>query len=129
MAEQHRATDLQWIRIKARTSDNVAYSTILELLHRIEVLEAAELRGEVNEAELQQARDQELDACCDWLRTTFGYGVDLDLKLRAARRPKPSSLKEQALADFDWLVGRTLGRPETDERSERIRRALEQLND
>ena len=41
MAEQHRATDLQWDRIKARTSDNVAYSTILELLHRIEALEAA----------------------------------------------------------------------------------------
>jgi hypothetical protein len=48
-------------------------------------------------------------------------------EIRAARRPKPPSLKEQALADFDWLVGRTLGRPEFDERSERIRRALEQL--
>ena len=41
MAEQHRATDLQWDRIKARTSDKAAYSTILELLHRIEALEAA----------------------------------------------------------------------------------------
>ena len=41
MAEQHRATDLQWDRIKARTSDNVAYSTILELRDRIEALEAA----------------------------------------------------------------------------------------
>jgi hypothetical protein len=49
--------------------------------------------------------------------------------LRAARRPKPPSLKEQALADFDWLVGRTLGRPEFDERSERIRRALESINE
>jgi hypothetical protein len=44
----------------------------------------------------------------------------------ALAQPEPPSLKEQALADFDdWLVGRTLGRPEADERSERIRRALE----
>jgi len=41
MTDQHRATDLQWIAIKARASDNVAYSTILELLHRIEALEVA----------------------------------------------------------------------------------------
>ena len=41
MAEQHRATDLQWVCIRARASDNVAYSTILELRDRIEALEAA----------------------------------------------------------------------------------------
>ena len=41
MADQHRATDLQWVCIRARASDNVAYSTILELRDRIEALEAA----------------------------------------------------------------------------------------
>ena len=41
MTDQHRATDLQWIAIKVWASDNVAYSTILELLHRIEALEVA----------------------------------------------------------------------------------------
>ena len=41
MTEQHRATDLQWVCIEARASGNVAYSTILELLHRIEALEVA----------------------------------------------------------------------------------------
>ena len=44
MAEQHRATNLQWACIKARTcgeADVVAYSTIHELLCRIEALEAA----------------------------------------------------------------------------------------
>jgi len=56
-------------------------------------------RGEVNEAKLQQARDQELEACCEWLGTqwlgarTEGFPDEL----RAARRPKPPSLKEQAL--------------------------------
>ena len=45
MTEQHRATNLQWACIKARTcgeSDVVAYSTIHELLCRIEALEAAQ---------------------------------------------------------------------------------------
>ena len=78
----------------------------------------------------QWGADQELEACCEWLasRDLRTQSVAPCL-LRAARRPKPPSLKKQALADFDWLVGRTLGRPEFDERSERIRRALEQLDD
>jgi hypothetical protein len=73
--------------------------------------------------------DQELEACValvnDWAQR-LGY-PHYGAELRAARRPKPPSLKEQALADFDWMVGRTLRRPEFDERSERIRRALEAL--
>ena len=40
--------------------------------------------------------DQELEACCDWLA-----GRWLNADLRAARRPKPPSLKEQALALLD----------------------------
>ena len=39
--------------------------------------------------------DQELKACCEWLDVTT---VDLSTGLRAARRPKPPSLKVQALA-------------------------------
>jgi hypothetical protein len=85
-------------------------------------------RGEVNEAQLQKARDEELEACCEWLVRDW-TDVETADKLRAARRPKPPSDKEQALADFNWLVGRTLGRPEFDERSNRIRRALEALPD
>jgi hypothetical protein len=54
-------------------------------------------RDKVDEAKLQKARDEELEACCEWLCTEYRYGVDLALKLRAARRPKPPSLKEQAL--------------------------------
>jgi len=54
-------------------------------------------RGEVNEAKLQQARDQELEACCalmdDW-------GLDGN-DLMECRRPKPPSLKEQALIALD----------------------------
>jgi len=38
--------------------------------------------------------DCELDACCGWLST---YGHTYEVGLRAARRPQPPSLKEQAL--------------------------------
>lgn len=39
MAEQHRATDKQWALVRCMTH-HTEYSTILELLHRIEALEA-----------------------------------------------------------------------------------------
>ena len=45
-------------------------------------------------AELQKARDEELDACCEWLEDHVSNLI-IDM-LRAARRPKPPSLKEQA---------------------------------
>ena len=43
--------------------------------------------------------DQELQSCCEWLteQTCFHPESDLIKDLRAARRPKPPSLKEQAL--------------------------------
>ena len=62
--------------------------------------------------------DQELEACCEWLRESLATPSLVECFL-ANRRPKPSSLKEQALAwcndyiDPDGI----------------IRRALEQLDD
>jgi hypothetical protein len=44
----------------------------------------------------QQIADQELEACCEWLKADGYPGTVIDL--RAARRPKPPSLREQALA-------------------------------
>ena len=41
--------------------------------------------------------DQELEACCEWINRECGNGWGHGTKLRAARRPKPPSLKEQAL--------------------------------
>jgi hypothetical protein len=43
----------------------------------------------------QWGADQELEACCELTRDNDGY--DAALALRAARRPKSPSLKEQAL--------------------------------
>ena len=39
--QQHRATADEWASVKACANDVVTYSCILELLHRIEALEAA----------------------------------------------------------------------------------------
>ena len=44
----------------------------------------------------QWGADQELEACCEWLQHDYpNIGANA---LRTARRPKPPSLKEQALA-------------------------------
>ena len=53
----------------------------------------------------QAGADQELEACCEWVSKYLPYLGDFPMpedKLRAARRPKPPSLKEQALR---WLAG------------------------
>jgi len=47
----------------------------------------------------QWGADQELEACCEWLDREGWSGESR--QLRAARRPKPPSLKEQALAILD----------------------------
>jgi hypothetical protein len=66
--------------------------------------------------------DQELEACCEWIHNWYGNGSgEVVGNLIAARRPKPPSLKEQALDELtsaerlypaDWST---------------IRRALEAL--
>jgi hypothetical protein len=71
----------------------------------------------------QWGADQELEACCEWMaeETPISY-INA---LRAARRPKAPSLKEQALDALESVKQRT-----TDPKIiEPLRRALEQLND
>ena len=74
----------------------------------------------------QWGANQELEACCEWLT---GQSLHLDGSyLRAARRPKPPSLKEQALALINKgtdLEGIYLNV----EAHKFIRRALEALDD
>jgi len=68
--------------------------------------------------------DQELYACCEWLQDSDS---DVDTyKLRNARRSKPPSLKEQALAALEKQFAKEF--MESDER-DIIRRALEALPD
>ncbi len=66
--------------------------------------------------------DQELEACCEWVKGRDWTWTPVDL--RAARRPKPPSLKQQALE--------TLKYPKdlwSEAEVDTIRRALEALPD
>jgi hypothetical protein len=57
---------------------------------------------EVFSAAAQWGADQELEACCEWLNYNCpSVGAH---HLSAARRPKPPSLKEQALEVFEALI-------------------------
>jgi hypothetical protein len=80
---------------------------------------------EVFSAAAQWGSDRELEACCQWLHchavTEFASG-----DLRAARRPKPPSLKEQALDLLHLSFDRGYLKEEA---ADTIRRALEQLDD
>jgi hypothetical protein len=84
----------------------------------------ADQRGAVNEAELQKARDEELKACLWHLESTRCNQIVITT-LRSDRRPKPPSLKEQALEVVTGLEKRC------DLQCDLacIRRALEALND
>ena len=70
--------------------------------------------------------DQELEGCGGWLRSNWP-GIPIE-DLRAARRPKPPSLKEQALALIDECTD-PHGDYLDDNALTIIRRALEQLDD
>jgi hypothetical protein len=71
--------------------------------------------------------DQELEACCEWLRCqNLVTHCALIPSLRAARRPRPPSLKEQALIE----LGDVYNRDKIDDVTyDIIRKALEQLDD
>ncbi len=71
----------------------------------------------------QAGADQELEACCDVLKD---WGSCLSPDLRAARRPKPSSLKKQALDELHISFDRGYLKEGA---ADIIRRALDQLND
>jgi hypothetical protein len=84
----------------------------------------------------QAGADQELEGCCQSLYNRFASPVhqaqflaqELRDWLRAARRPKPPSLKEQALEELEQLKGdaNSMGMGFD---APAIRRALESLDD
>ena len=74
----------------------------------------------------QWGADQELEACCEWFVRDW-TDIETADKLRAARRPKPLSLKEEAI-DTLHLIRDHLP-ADMYEKSFLIRRALEALPD
>ena len=55
---------------------------------------AYSLVGQIAAKAARWGADQELEACCEWLREFHPGGTE---QLRAARRPQPPSLKQQAI--------------------------------
>ena len=91
-------------------------------------------------AAAQWGADEELETCCkmlydryDRVRHATGFpGSDMSDWLRAARRPKPPSLKEQALETLEDAPGPDYPKVMTvldADQHALIRRALEQLPD
>ena len=80
----------------------------------------------------QWGADQELEACIDWLANARNHtlnwneATNYSANLRAARRLKPPSLKEQALALVEQHEDGWRPSPKD---WDTIRRALEQLDD
>ena len=76
--------------------------------------------------------DQELEACCEWLAEATPWAGEnwVAEKLRKHRRPKPPSLKEQALKELAW-VDKNLNMPLLNQCDaiHTIRRAIEALPD
>jgi hypothetical protein len=79
----------------------------------------------------QQIADQELEACCQALRVRGTRMRCMEANqtiehLRAARRPKPPSLKEEARQIIDCLIE---GDCLNDDDAVTLRRVVEALND
>ena len=77
----------------------------------------------------QWGADQELEACCEYLMHCAQWEPEDVDELRAARRPKPPSLKQQAIRNFDHLMGELVGTERYKDRIASVRRALEALDD
>jgi len=80
----------------------------------------------------QAGANQELEACCEWLVKQGWFSADEHEaieELRAARRPKPPSLKLQALAALYAVVTGANDTKEQRQDLDTIRRALEALPD
>ncbi len=75
----------------------------------------------------QWGADKELEACCEWMDRNDWSRDDID-ELHSARRPKPPSLKQQAIAELDDAVMRGDCITVSDALPT-IRRALEALPD
>ena len=73
--------------------------------------------------------DQELEACCEWVSPFSHDDCYYEDKLRTARRPKPPSLKEQALKQLDEISTCFRVTHMGDIVCDKIRKALEALDD
>jgi hypothetical protein len=75
----------------------------LELVHQWADMLSSRSDHAVFSLAARWGADMELEACCEWVSNELSPDI-VDM-VRAARRPKPPSLKEQALAELELLRG------------------------
>jgi len=120
MTEQHRITP----------PPELVQQWVAEIWHGGTPVRVALSDEHIANRAAQWGADQELEACCEWVSKYLPYLGDFPMpedKLRAARRPKPPSLKEQALALIDLIQGNEKAWDISN--LDVVRRALEQLDD
>ncbi len=104
-----------------------------ELVHQWAIMFEHFSDAEVFTQVARWGANQELEACCEWLDNQIGASDPNDL--RAERRPKPPSLKEQAIAALSemsiepCLINDVDVNAAVCAKYNTIRRALEQLDD
>jgi hypothetical protein len=98
----------------------------LELVHQWVNMLSSRSDHHVFSLASQWGADQELEACCEWLRANGYPGIAFELNNLRRPRPKPPTDKELALAELDRLIARipTEGAMTM---AESIRKALEAL--
>ena len=102
MAEQHRATAGEWASVKACANDVVTYSTILELLHRIEALEDAQPAQPNHPAKPDSSLVERVAAA---IHPNVCADPNLYLhEARAAIREVAAWLSEQERYVLDWVA-------------------------
>ena len=126
--QQHLSSPPQELRVKWRKEAPWDCRDYIQLSDYL-IAQAARWAWDQREPEIQAAADAELEACVSSVVRLCGCAISDDL--RAARRPKPLSLKERALealkAHFDAMEAGVPGyRPA---HKAAIRRAIEALPD
>ena len=129
---------IEWANSKSTSNDRQIRSSEItpppDKIHNWLQLEKTDCTlGQIITIAAQWGADQELEACCEWFSAdVVSEVIDVVSELRAARRPKPPSLKEQAIAELekvDMLWDTTEFGQETLLSLDTIRRALEALDD
>lgn len=108
-------TEAEFLRLSAAAGGNGHPFEACNYGHALRIAQLAFTAG----------ADLELEACCQWLLSKNSQKFFV-MALRAARRPKPPSLREQALAQLDVLHA-DLGAHGLGASTDAIRRALEAL--
>jgi hypothetical protein len=118
----------QWIPAKWQFTANTFTTVLMRIANNAYTL-GWDQRGTINETQLQERADEELAACCLLLddgEHAASYGFHNGDSLRAARRPNPLTLKEQALEQLG-CIQTDLNKFGMGISTDTIRRALEAL--